>query len=695
MPPKPPGPTWSLPTKSLRLAAALLLLGGAAALAADQPKELVLDCGTNVTLKLTLIPAGEFLMGTAEEYFTGCAANTSSPVGNKEALHWSGDKLKVPPQEKPQHKVRITKPFYMGTYLVTRAQYEALMGPHASHHEGLYKRFNITNPAVESVSWYDAVEFCNRLSERTGRLVRLPTEAEWEYAARAGTTTPWYTGDKVTVDQANCRPDWVDVDGTKPIPTEKVSNYYHPESVGKYPPNPWGLYDMIGNMWEWCLDWYDANYYQKSPSEDPTGPRDGMRKNLRGGGFDTWPGECRTALRHEACYPDNIGYNWGFRVVCSADDASYAPKASAGASIGIQVNRGSQDEKIFGDLKAKYDVIADLPKSWTMRPDPKRVGMDDAWLKGGGSGGGPIKIGGFWAEQGVKHAGDAWYRLSWRTPLFQIPENRKVYLWFGAVADTAVVWVNGVEVGRHEGSADTGWCESFAVDVTGKMNFGDGAAKEPWALNTIVVKVHSNAPAGGIWKPVKLAVAKAGSSEEVSYAPKKPSWTGYNFVERYYSPDENTFADLKAKYDFVADLPGAWTFRPDPKQEGQKDEWLKGAGPGGGEIEVGRFWAEQGVKHDGDGWYRLAWKTPALQIPASRKVFLWFGAVADTAVVWVNGIQVGSHEGAPDTAWCERFPIEVTGKLKFGETNVIVVKARSSTPAGGIWKPVKLAVARE
>ena len=380
------------------------------------------------------------------------------------------------------------------------------------------------------------------------------------------------------------------------------------------------------------------------------------------------------------------GFNWGFRVICAAEEVSYAPKGPASNANDTQKRRDSQDENTFGDLKSKYDFIADLPKTWTFRPDPKKEGDKAEWFKGGG-GGGERLIGRFWGEQGVKHTGDAWYRLYWNTPALQVPENRKVYLWFGAVADTAVVWVNGVEVGRHDGPPKTGWCERFAVDVTGKIAFG-----KP---NIIVVKVHNSTMAGGIWKPVKLAVARASSSEKVSYAPMKEVWTGYNIQEPYYSQDENTFGDLKAKYDFIADLPKTWTLRPDPKQEGQKDEWLKGGGLGGGEIEIGRFWAEQGVKHTGDAWYRLVWKTPALQVPENRKVYLWFGAVSESATVWVNGVKVGSHEGPPDRVWCERFSIDVTGKIHFGEQNTIVVKVHNSAVPGGIWKPVKLAVAKE
>jgi formylglycine-generating enzyme required for sulfatase activity len=184
------------------------------------------------------------------------------------------------------------------------------------------ENFDLANPPVTEVSWYDAVEFCKRLSEKTGRKVRLPTEAEWEYACRAGTTTPFYTGGRLSYKQACIWPDWVDVDGTKEVPTEKVAPYQHPVSVGSYPPNPWGLYDMHGLVWQWCQDWYDPNYYKVSPADDPTGPTDPVpdgcgikRKVLRGGSWDSFPGECRSAIRMEAREPQGLALDWGFRVV--------------------------------------------------------------------------------------------------------------------------------------------------------------------------------------------------------------------------------------------------------------------------------------------------------------------------------------------------------------------------------------------
>ena len=285
----------------------------------------------SVGMEFVLVPAGEFLMGTAEEYVTGCAANHS--------WHWSPDKFKISPTEKPQHKVRITKPFFMGRCPVTYQQYVELMGPHKTCNRGWYKRFNLTNPPVTEVTWYDAMEFCKRMGKRTGRQCRLPTEAEQEYACRAGTTTTFYTGEKFSYKQGNMRPDWIDTDGTKEVPTEKVSQYYHVMSVGSFPPNPWGLYDMNSCVWQWCQDWYDPDYYKHSPLDDPTGPVDPVksgscyRKVLRTGGWDNWPGEDRPALRHEAREPQAMAFDYGFRVVCVCTPEEIKEAAKAAPAV--------------------------------------------------------------------------------------------------------------------------------------------------------------------------------------------------------------------------------------------------------------------------------------------------------------------------------------------------------------------------
>jgi formylglycine-generating enzyme required for sulfatase activity len=277
--------------------------------AVQQPKELTLNCGKGVSLKLVLIPAGEFMMGGDEP--PERVARRRNGVGAEAA--WFQ-------KEQPQHRVRITKPFYMGVYVVTQAQYEAVTGVNPAKHRAQYQaekgmkyRVEIgeSNPE-QDITWDDAVEFCRKLSAKTGQTVRLPTEAEWEYACRAGTTTPFNTGETISTDQANYNGEGTYGSG------HKGENRQKPVPVGSFPPNAWGLYDMHGNVWEWCQDWYDEGYYRNSPTDDPPGPEKGNRRVLRGGDWIVGPWCCRSAFR-DSLYPDyiiNKGAD-GFRVVCA------------------------------------------------------------------------------------------------------------------------------------------------------------------------------------------------------------------------------------------------------------------------------------------------------------------------------------------------------------------------------------------
>ncbi|HSV97789.1 MAG TPA: formylglycine-generating enzyme family protein [Spirochaetota bacterium] len=211
------------------------------------------------------IPGGSFMMG--------------SPEGE------GGD------DEHPQHRVTLDG-FWMSKYEVTQAQYEAVMGNNPSNFEG-------ADRPVENVSWNDATEFCARLAARSGTTVRLPTEAEWEYACRAGTAARYYWGDEMNGDYC-----WY---------YGNSGSETHP--VGGKKPNAWGLYDMSGNAWEWCRDWYDENYYRSSPSVNPPGPESGQYRVLRGGSWSSGVISNRSALRawREPGYR-GVAYG-GFRVV--------------------------------------------------------------------------------------------------------------------------------------------------------------------------------------------------------------------------------------------------------------------------------------------------------------------------------------------------------------------------------------------
>jgi formylglycine-generating enzyme required for sulfatase activity len=231
-----------------------------------------LDLGQKVTMRLAPIPAGKFLMG--------------SP----------GDEAGRDEDEGPLREVVISKPFYMGLYEVTQEQYEAVMGAKPS-------KFADAAKPVESVSWEDAVEFCKRLSRKTSQPVALPTEAQWEYACRAGTKTRFSSGDDDRQLYNYARYGQGADAGTVPVGSRK--------------PNAWGLYDMHGNVWEWCADWY-AGSYVNAPTQDPAGPISGQARVLRGGSWVNTSDGCRCATRNKSA-PD-VRYNGiGFRVVVNSE----------------------------------------------------------------------------------------------------------------------------------------------------------------------------------------------------------------------------------------------------------------------------------------------------------------------------------------------------------------------------------------
>ncbi len=217
-------------------------------------------------MQLKYIPAGSFQMGAPD----------SEKFGKE--------------NEGPLHKVTLTKPFYMGVYEVTQEQYEEVMGENPSKTIGRKK-------PIERITWGDAQTFCKKLSEIEKQEYRLPTEAEWEYACRAGTQTMFYWGEKFDENAL-----WyIKSSGDKL------------QDIGMLKPNPWGLYDMMGNVAEWCGDWA-ADYPKNGEQTDPTGPVSGSERVLRGGGFWAVPAGSRSAARYFAP-PDGRGSGVGFRVV--------------------------------------------------------------------------------------------------------------------------------------------------------------------------------------------------------------------------------------------------------------------------------------------------------------------------------------------------------------------------------------------
>ncbi|MFB3787527.1 MAG: formylglycine-generating enzyme family protein [bacterium] len=203
---------------------------------------------------MVLIPAGTFLMGSAED---------------------DPDRHSM---ESPRHPVTISRDFYLGRYEVTQAQWTVLMESNPSYFQGN------GNQPVETVSWEDCLRFIAKLNALGQETFRLPTEAEWEYACRAGTTGPFYWG-----------PDPGSVQITENAWYEGNQSQAGPREVGIRLPNPWGLYDMAGNVAEWCRDWYGP--YPASAQTNPTGPVSGIQHVKRGGHWASSAGQCRSAYR--------------------------------------------------------------------------------------------------------------------------------------------------------------------------------------------------------------------------------------------------------------------------------------------------------------------------------------------------------------------------------------------------------------
>lgn len=211
------------------------------------------------------------------------------------------------------HKVTLTKPFFMQTTEVTQRQWKAIM----KHNPSNFKKCGNDCP-VQNVSWNDIQTFINKLNKRGEGIYRLPTEAEWEYAARAGTTTPFNTGDCIYGDYENFSPDTENHGSLEDSLYYCTSGVWHgtPLPVASLKPNVWGLYDMHGNVSEWVYDWYGP--YPSTHVFDPTGVVSGQAKVVRGGNLDDSAGQCRSAFRGRL-YPEEKNSFVGFRLVREID----------------------------------------------------------------------------------------------------------------------------------------------------------------------------------------------------------------------------------------------------------------------------------------------------------------------------------------------------------------------------------------
>ncbi|MGO9107782.1 MAG: formylglycine-generating enzyme family protein [Thermoguttaceae bacterium] len=317
----------------------LFTMAGTAFSETKEPsKKLAVDLGGGVKMEMTLIPAGEFLMGSGESA-EAMAAFFDRYYGMQV---FKADYYK---DEHPQHRVRITRPFYLGTYHVTRGQFRQFVAD--THYKtdaekgekpgavgmndqtqkgGFNEKLSWRSAGFEQsgehpvvcVSWNDARAFCDWLSKKEGKTYRLPTEAEWEYACRAGTTTRYYSGDD---------PETLAKVGNVADATFKAKNrgwpytikgsdgYAFTAPVGRFKPNAFGLFDMHGNAWQWCADRKGEEYYAKSPVDDPTGADSGGGPVIRGGSWNGNPEMARSAERGGgAVGPDYRSNDIGFRV---------------------------------------------------------------------------------------------------------------------------------------------------------------------------------------------------------------------------------------------------------------------------------------------------------------------------------------------------------------------------------------------
>jgi formylglycine-generating enzyme required for sulfatase activity len=259
------------------------------------PKTLELELGGGIKMQMARIEPGRFLMGSP-----------SSEAGRRD--------------DEEQHEVEITKPYGLGMHLVTQSQYRQIMGTKPSHfsHQGDGREqvsgLNTADYPVENVSWDDAMDFCRILSllpavRDKGWVVNLPTEAEWEYACRTGAKTAFSFGDALSSQQAN-------FNGNHPYGGAVKGLFLgRTTKVGSYAANAWGVYDMHGQVLQWCKDWYDKDYYGQGDKRDPVGPASGRRRVARGGSWLADGSRCRAASRDGNAPPEVHYETHGFRVV--------------------------------------------------------------------------------------------------------------------------------------------------------------------------------------------------------------------------------------------------------------------------------------------------------------------------------------------------------------------------------------------
>ncbi|UNU23926.1 formylglycine-generating enzyme family protein [Microcoleus vaginatus] len=265
------------------------------------------DLGNGVMLEMVYIPGGTFMMGSPATEEDGVMLEMVYIPGGTFMM---GSPAPEDSFESPQHQVTVPA-FFAGKYPITQAQWQAVMGNNPSCLKG-------EKLPVAGVSWQDAVEFCGKLSQKTGKKYRLLSEAEWEYACRAGTTTPFHFGETITPELVN----YVHYDGSSPYATAPKILYPEQTSdVGIFPPNVFGLYDMHAQVWEWCRDRWHSNYNGAPTDGSSWETGTDNKRVLRGGSWDEYVVLCRCAYRYSKS-ADSRCTKWGFRVAVASVSSS-------------------------------------------------------------------------------------------------------------------------------------------------------------------------------------------------------------------------------------------------------------------------------------------------------------------------------------------------------------------------------------
>ncbi|MCX6873219.1 MAG: formylglycine-generating enzyme family protein [Verrucomicrobia bacterium] len=313
-------------------------------------------------MRFVLIPPGKFMMGSRDPA-AEVAGRCAMPNAN---AGWFAD-------EHPRHEVTLSSAFYIAIHEVTQGSYETIVSPKSDKptdkkiSNDYPVGFKGANHPVVKVAWNDAEKFCKALNaqaDEQGREYALPTEAQWEYACRAGMATPFSFGETLSTDQANYHGGYTYGDGQKGVYRKM------PLPVGSLPPNAWGLYDMHGNVSEWCADLYGK--YGSAAASDPQGPSEGGSHVLRGGSWRSYPGACRCACRLSE---GDVSFNIGFRVRCAVPTKALllkVPEVSEAAKVKVKAHFEPLFKEFGRNSTTKVEIVS----------GPEKVKMNNGGVPG-------------------------------------------------------------------------------------------------------------------------------------------------------------------------------------------------------------------------------------------------------------------------------------------------------------------------